>query len=272
MIPERMLQAYFFACCLLLLMCLVGIAAGTFGLAAGQPFPDALLWGAVAAIVLLPLPFALQRLVEMSLKFGDKELVLKLQESLEETKAEVTKAAAAAESAKTGSISAVLKPSPDLDAAEQRVKHAIAAALPTEPTRNAFLTDLPATSSSAEDLRALASTDPTKGQFGGRAVADGRKLSAKVAPLGTEIDYFRVDITVESLPGSAPLVGVVSFFLHPTFPTPILRANAENGRATVTVLAWGAFTVGVLCDEGRVTLELDLCDPQVNAPSPFRDR
>jgi hypothetical protein len=116
------------------------------------------------------------------------------------------------------------------------------------------------------------SSDPNKGRFGGSASANGRVLSAKVEPVPFSTDLFRVRMTVEAEEGAAqPLEGEVQFHLHPTFRDPAPTVPVENGRAVLEVLAYGAFTVGAVCDGGRTQLELDLAELP-DAPAVFRNR
>ncbi|HEY2292288.1 MAG TPA: pYEATS domain-containing protein [Thermoanaerobaculia bacterium] len=110
--------------------------------------------------------------------------------------------------------------------------------------------------------------DPQKGQWGGSSSANGRQLSAQVRPLSD--DWFEVELEVSSS-SSHPLVGSVEFHLHPTFFEPIRRVEADDGRARVRLGAWGAFTVGAICDDGRTTLELDLSQ-NPSFPERFRAR
>jgi len=117
------------------------------------------------------------------------------------------------------------------------------------------------------------SADPWKGKFGGKANANHRKLEAVVARIPSTADLFSIHLRVSSThPNIDPLRGVVQFFLHPTFrnPQPIVSVDS-NGVAELRLTAWGAFTVGVLADEGRTRLELDLAELS-DAPEDFRNR
>jgi hypothetical protein len=82
---------------------------------------------------------------------------------------------------------------------------------------------------------------------------------------------YRIELSVTSL-DAQPITGPVVFFLHPTFANPkqeVPVASAPEVR--LTVLAYGAFTVGVECDNGQTRLELDLSeDPAL--PPEFRAR
>lgn len=119
---------------------------------------------------------------------------------------------------------------------------------------------------------AMVNSDPWKGRFGGQSFTADRRLSATVVPLEGIADFYRVHLVVESTNPRRPLAGAVQFFLHPTFrnSTPIV-AVAPNGRAELALNGWGAFTVGVVCDDGLTKLELDLAELE-SAPAAFRAR
>jgi hypothetical protein len=111
--------------------------------------------------------------------------------------------------------------------------------------------------------------DPHKGRFGGAPVDPGgtRRLRARLEgerPGG----LYRIELVVESL---APplLMGPVLFYLHPTFPHATIERRSVEGKASLTLEAYGAFTVGVECDGGRTRLELDLCADE-GLPVAFR--
>lgn len=59
------------------------------------------------------------------------------------------------------------------------------------------------------------------------------------------------------------------FYLHPTFGRAVRQIKIRRGIARLDVLAWGAFTVGVLLDDGT-KLELDLAELS-SAPKEFRE-
>jgi hypothetical protein len=115
--------------------------------------------------------------------------------------------------------------------------------------------------------------DPWKGQFGGSPDSNDRRLRATVESLSGRSDWFAVTLIVESTkPKHNPLSGSVQYFLHPTFANnrPTVPVNPD-GKATLHLKAWGAFTVGVLADDGATRLELDLSELE-SAPHPFRIR
>jgi hypothetical protein len=113
--------------------------------------------------------------------------------------------------------------------------------------------------------------DWAKGMFGGlssRMTRFGeRTLSASVRKIGE--DWFEVSLMITA--SSKPTTDAV-FFLHNTFsqPTPTVGFD-EKFVARLTVGAWGAFTVGVLMDDGTTELELDLSEVS-SAPAMFRSR
>ncbi len=111
--------------------------------------------------------------------------------------------------------------------------------------------------------------DPEKGRWGGRAMANGRSLTASVEEIGS--GWCTILLEVSFLNGSPPVEGEVVFHIYPSFPDPIRRVSARDGRAVLRMQGWGAFTVGVEVDRGRTTLELDLAqDPSL--PEDFRAR
>jgi hypothetical protein len=117
----------------------------------------------------------------------------------------------------------------------------------------------------------LVREDWAKGMFGGLSSKltefGERKLIAAVRKIAD--DWFEVALTIES--GLKPATDAV-FFLHNTFsqPTPTVGFD-DKGVARLTVSAWGAFTVGVLMDDGSTELELDLSEVST-APALFRNR
>ncbi len=117
------------------------------------------------------------------------------------------------------------------------------------------------------------SDDPWKGVFGGKSISrdPGRELTASVYPFKDSPGWYSVELIAASLPGSVPLEGDVQFFLHSTFPNNKPIVQAVKGSATLRLKAWGAFTVGVLSDNGNTKLELDLAELPT-APMEFRSR
>jgi hypothetical protein len=109
--------------------------------------------------------------------------------------------------------------------------------------------------------------DPEKGRWGGRAMDRGRVLSATVYEIAD--GWYSIELALRSTNG--PLDGEVVFHVHPSFPRPVRRIPVVDGKATLTLCGWGAFTVGAEADNGHTTLELDLAqDPSL--PAAFRAR
>jgi hypothetical protein len=122
---------------------------------------------------------------------------------------------------------------------------------------------------------AAAPVDPqdlNKGRFGGSSTSNGLILAADVSESDIRSGWFRIDLRVEP---KAPRVldHPVEFYLHESFDQAdrIQVVQPAAGVARLTVLAWGAFTVGAVTDGGKTRLELDLShDPR--HPAPFRKR
>lgn len=112
--------------------------------------------------------------------------------------------------------------------------------------------------------------DPRKGMFGGRANANGRELSASVSRVDGRDDWFQVELTVAVSDAGAPLAGPVRFYLHPTFPLPVIEVAPVGARASLVLTSYGAFTVGVIADGATTELELDLAALE-GIPARFRD-
>ncbi|HEY0990297.1 MAG TPA: TIR domain-containing protein [Kofleriaceae bacterium] len=110
--------------------------------------------------------------------------------------------------------------------------------------------------------------DPEKGRWGGSATTSSRRMTAEVQE--TSPDWYRVTVTVEGL-GDDRLEGEVEFHLHPSFTPAVIRRIAEANRATLPLGAWGAFTIGAVCDGGATMLELDLAEVE-SFPEKFRAR
>ena len=97
-------------------------------------------------------------------------------------------------------------------------------------------------------------------------------LTAKVDELTSQPGWYSVTLTVmRTNPDKDSLQGPVQFFLHDTFRNNRPTIKAVNNQATLRLKAWGAFTVGALCDQGQCRLELDLAALE-NAPMEFRSR
>jgi transcription initiation factor IIF auxiliary subunit len=118
-------------------------------------------------------------------------------------------------------------------------------------------------------------SDPQKGKWGGNSNDDSthRKLSARIEEI-TNNNYFRrVILRVESTdPANFPLTDSVTFHLHPTFAKPLIEVKPFENVAEITLVAWGAFTVGAETDNGASRLELDLANESGDSDDPFFKR
>lgn len=114
--------------------------------------------------------------------------------------------------------------------------------------------------------------DPHKGDFGGRSEANDRRLGASVSTAPDRVGWFSITLTVESTDTTKPLAGSVTFLIHPSFRKPQRNVTvAPDGKATLRLLSYGAFTVGAMADGGVTRLELDLSElPSV--PAEFKTR
>ncbi|MEO8569203.1 MAG: pYEATS domain-containing protein [Ginsengibacter sp.] len=129
-------------------------------------------------------------------------------------------------------------------------------------------------SSSVEDIKKAtpsSNQDPQKGEWGGKSENNGRKITALVREAHFDKEWFNVNLEVFSTDPNKPLTGDVQFHLHPSFANINDKIHVQNGIAKLQLLAWGAFTVGVECDQGATQLEIDLAALE-NAPQLFRQR
>jgi hypothetical protein len=113
--------------------------------------------------------------------------------------------------------------------------------------------------------------DPWKNKFGGKLKANGRHVYATVEPVIGDKNWFLVRLVVEPTLGGEALDLPVYFYIHSDFPQNQLRVMPHHSRAELVIRAWGAFTVGVLTDNGDTRLELDLAENNTY-PSLFRER
>ncbi len=113
--------------------------------------------------------------------------------------------------------------------------------------------------------------DPQKGKWGGKSEVKDRKISATVRESSFDSNWFNINLTVTSTNSDHPLVGDVVFHLHPSFINEVRKIKVLDGVAQYNIIGWGAFTVGVECDENKTKLELDLAE-LTNAPELFRKR
>lgn len=117
--------------------------------------------------------------------------------------------------------------------------------------------------------------DPQKGRFGGKAENNFRKLSAAVTPSASP-KFYQVKLWVESTDTAHhPLDSEVIYYVHDSLsPSVFTYKPAEfiDGKAIENdILSYGAFTVGVITDNGKTMLELDLSEDR-SFPKQFRER
>jgi hypothetical protein len=112
--------------------------------------------------------------------------------------------------------------------------------------------------------------DPQKGQWGGEPSRNGWTVTATVTKMETY--WFRTVLTVSAKPGSKKVLsGTVTFHLHDSFAKPVREVAVKEGKATLKVWTYGAFTVGVVINKDDTMLELDLAELK-SAPKLFRER
>jgi len=112
--------------------------------------------------------------------------------------------------------------------------------------------------------------DPQKDRFGGKEFNENRRLSADLAPSSMGPKWRKVSFTLESTDGK-PLTGSKAFFfLHDSFSPEMRAIDVPEGALKVTLKprqSYGGFTAGVLADNGRTKLEIDLqTTPNIEAP------
>ena len=115
------------------------------------------------------------------------------------------------------------------------------------------------TSVEEDSEKSVNAGDPQKGRWGGKPINNGRKLSAKVEKIPNENYVRRVIFRVSSTNQvEKPLKERVAFHFHPTFTRQIREADVVNGIAEISLVAYGAFTIGAKADNGETLLEFDL--------------
>ncbi|WP_437827914.1 pYEATS domain-containing protein [Sorangium sp. So ce1153] len=108
----------------------------------------------------------------------------------------------------------------------------------------------------AESSPAPRADDTQKGLFGGLPERDGRRVVARVERRSDIL--YEITVEVVSTDQSRPLRGEVVLHLHETFGDMRRALPVVDGKLAETLFAWGAFTLGVETDGGRVRLELEL--------------
>ncbi|MEO7312485.1 MAG: YEATS-associated helix-containing protein [Chitinophagaceae bacterium] len=116
--------------------------------------------------------------------------------------------------------------------------------------------------------------DPQKNRFGGKAENNGRALMAKVDESKVP-EFYDVNFWVEGTKDH-PLASEVIFYIHDSFRPSVFTFTFDEitqagGVAKDHVLAYGAFTIGAITDNGQTMLELDLAENK-GYPAKFRSR
>ncbi len=112
--------------------------------------------------------------------------------------------------------------------------------------------------------------DPNKGRFGHKAVVKGFTLSARFPEDNSRM--VSVQLMVEAGPSAKLDLGDSAWLcLHPTFNPEWVRVFFQGRTATLTVRAWGGFTVGAWLPSQGIELELNLAETK-GAPSIIRTR
>jgi hypothetical protein len=114
--------------------------------------------------------------------------------------------------------------------------------------------------------------DPQKRRWGGKSSCNGRILTAAIEKIPGENFFRRVVLRVRSTDRTKPLSGKVTFHLHPTFKRSVLDVPVVEGVAEISLVAWGAFTIGAEADNGQTQLELDLANENGQSDDPFFKR
>lgn len=117
--------------------------------------------------------------------------------------------------------------------------------------------------------------DPQKGKWGGNPVNETthRRLSARVEEIPNNSYLRRVILRVESTdPTNFRLTAPVTFHLHPTFDKPVIEVLPKDNIAEISLIAYGAFTIGAETDQRQTRLELDLAELKSAGNDPFYTR
>jgi hypothetical protein len=109
--------------------------------------------------------------------------------------------------------------------------------------------------------------DPHKARFGGTSAREGFIMSATFAN-SRKPGWTRVTLTVT---GPARDGETLRLHLHESFPEPVKELTFEKKKVSMTMLAWGGFTVGGWLPKRGIELELDLAECE-GAPKPIRTR
>jgi hypothetical protein len=214
---------------------------------------------AVGLLALATAPWSLPWFADrvQSLKIGTTELNFR---QLEQKVDEQQKAVAAALISGIGS--------PRSDSSDEPETPGLSHASLAAPDRGD-----PTSSDTAESVLDKADPEDTnKNQFGGKPIANGRKLSAQVKPFPGSTELFLIRASVISIDPARPLIEdtPVSFYLHDSFNQKESQKLVKNGTAVLEFVSRGAFTMGAVIHEAQdVPLELDLAKDVPDAPRAF---
>lgn len=105
--------------------------------------------------------------------------------------------------------------------------------------------------------------DPWASRFGQSSSNRGYTLSGEVKAIDRNPDWFLVELKVQAtetatISESAGRIRAIFFFPPNCKPESQLVAFGSDANAPLNILAYGAFTVGVLLDDGTTMLELNL--------------
>jgi hypothetical protein len=110
--------------------------------------------------------------------------------------------------------------------------------------------------------------DPQKGQWNSKSIQNEREIKADVTEEAKGLFNIKLQI-VSTNPENNPLKkdDIILFALHNTFGDPPFRLiKVENDSASLTLYAYGSFTVGAFVDYGTTELEIDLAElPNVSS-------
>jgi uncharacterized integral membrane protein len=111
--------------------------------------------------------------------------------------------------------------------------------------------------------------DSQKFRWGGKPNAGGYQLTATYEKNATG-ESFHVKLTVSPESPSGTLTGFVYFFLHDSYyPNSVGSVQATDNKAVMEIDAVEAFTVGAVCLDPQVKLELDM-NTDDNAPEDLK--
>lgn len=113
--------------------------------------------------------------------------------------------------------------------------------------------------------------DPNKGRFGRKAEVGGFRVDATFKS-GVNRNWVTVLMIVTASSEADLQLGDVAWFdLHPTFPQRRIKVMFNDRRATLSVQAWGGFTLGIELPRQGIKLECDLAKLE-DAPNIIKTR